>query len=193
MIPFAVLAIVVARCLMPAMGVLFLHWDPARVLVMCFLDTVLSLVILLVAFVYSSSKSVAATVATGVFLIGGLAVPLAIPLFFMLAPAGFSLTRALADPAFRMTAVIQALMTAGWAASIVLQLRTRTPEQLGARPLLRLIFLRWAVLIVLTFTGIPWMLGTGGPYLLVIAYAGALVFSELNPRRFLRLLPDPGK
>jgi len=39
-ISLALLAVVVARCLMPAIGVLFLGWDPGNVLLILFADTI---------------------------------------------------------------------------------------------------------------------------------------------------------
>lgn len=201
MISLLLLAVVVARSAIPAVGVLFLGWDPGRVLLILFLDTMLAIGMLIVAisFFFSragagggpvpGAKALFSSVFAGAFLTAILAVPLGGVLIFALAGTDFSLRMTWADPEFRRSAALQALLSAAWGATLLWQLRRRTPEELGLKPLFALTMFRWVVVIFVTYTGIPGLLGRFGPHLLVVVYVAAMIFSELDPRRFLRLMP----
>ncbi len=208
MISLALLAVVVARCLLPALGVLFLGWDPARVLLILFADTMLALGMLIVAIAFSlskkgpdgravpSAKALVTSVFAGAFLVAVLSIPLGGVLIFALAGTDFSFRMTWADPQFQRSLEIQALLSIAWGVTLLWQLRRRTPEQLGLKPLFGLTLLRWVVVILVTYTGVAGMFGRFGPHLLVVVYAAAMVFSELNPRGFLQILPGlekPGK
>ncbi|MGH9442899.1 MAG: hypothetical protein ACRD16_11560, partial [Thermoanaerobaculia bacterium] len=176
MISLALLAVVIARSLMPAIGVLFLGWEPGRVLLILFLDTMLAIGMVIVALTYffsrttgggslgARAKALISAVVAAVFLVAFLSIPLGIPLIFMLADTGFSLRLTWADPQFQRAAEIQALITAAWGIPLIWQLRKKTPEELGLKPLFAMNFLRWLVLIFVTFTGLPRMLGAYGPH-----------------------------
>lgn len=202
MIPLALIVILVVRSLVPAAGVLFFHWDPGRVLVLCFTDTMIGIAALVAALSVSWSRSPASSAVPGVLpgarkilgavvgaviLVGFLAIPLGMPLVFMLQGTGFMPWLTLTDPQFRLSIGLQALASGWWCIVLLGRLRTQTPEQLGVKETFGLILCRWGVLIVVTYTGIPALFGRFGPYLLVVLYAGALMVSELNPRGFLRL------
>ncbi len=210
MISLALLVVVVARCLMPAIGVLFLGWDPGNVLLILFADTMLALGMLIVAIAFSLSrqgadgaavpaaKALVGSVFAAAFLVAILSIPLGGVLIFALAGTGFSLRMTWADPQFQRSLEIQALLSIAWGVTLLWQLRRRTPEQVGLKPLFGLTLLRWVAVIFVTYTGLPRLFGRFGPHLLVVVYAAAMVFSELNPGRFLALFPgvatpDSGK
>ena len=201
MIAFALLALMIVRSLVPVAGVLFFGWSPDRVLLLCFADTMLSIGALITALVLAGARtqSAAGAAARSKALLGGilgaafftclLALPLGLPLFFMLGEAKYFLWWTVTDPAFRLPLLLQALAACWWGGVLLRQLRTQTAEEAGVLPRFSLTLLRWFVLIMVAYTGIPMMLGRFGPYLLVVVYAATMIASELDPRRFLRILP----
>jgi hypothetical protein len=202
-IAFALAALMIARCAVPVAGVLFFGWSPDRVLLLCFADTMLTIGAMITVLVLTQARTgvAAGIVARSKAFLGGfigaafftliLAVPLGFPLFFMLGDTKYFLWWTLTDPAFLVPLGLQALAACWWGAVLIRQLRTKAPEEAGLKPLFTLALLRWMVLIGVAYTGIPMMLGRAGPYLLVAVYAAILIVSESNPRRFLRILPNP--
>ena len=197
----AILAlIIIARSLVPVAGVFFLGWPADRVLVLFFTDTMMGFAALSLAMAFSSSGSgktksggrvrrvVGGLVGT-LFLLGIVAIPLGAPLVIMLANSEFSIVLTLHDWSFQHSLEIQAMASALWCGSLIWQLRTRTPEDLGFGALFTLILLRWLILAGVAFSGLPLLLGRGGPYLLVVVFVAAVLLSEINPVRFLRLMP----
>lgn len=192
---------VVLRNIVPVCGMLFLGWPPGNLILLYFADTMLSLCMMIAALMFffipvSDAEGIGARLNALVGPFAGaalttliLAVPLGIPVIFMLADTGFSLLKTLSDPGF------QAALGAQFFASIMTfrtlygLLRTHTPEQIDLKKRFGLIFVRWFGLIMITFTGLPQMFGAIGPYLLVIVYAGLTIWSELLPDRFLKAMP----
>lgn len=207
MIAAALIVILVVRSLVPAVGVLFLGWPPSSVLLLCFLDTMLGIGAVVVALALFASRDAAkggmisrlrallGAVVGAAFVVVLLAIPLGGALVFMLANTDFSVELTLRDWSFQRAVGLQALASIWWCGTLVWQLRTRTLEEVGVKPLFGLIVLRWIVLVAITYTGLPAMLGRGGPYLLVVVYTGTMIFSELNPGRFLKLMSSgrPGR
>ena len=204
MIPVLLLLVLIVRSLIPVAGVLFFHGDPVRVLLLCFTDTLLSLAALIVPMAGSWTKfpggrrpvprwrarlsafvgSLIAVAVMGIFL--------GFPLIFMLLPADVYLWFTVTDPQFELAVALQALAAVSTGVILAYQLRTRSPEEVGVKPGFGLILGRWLLLIVVTYMGVPSLLGRGGPYLLVILSAGGVIASELDPRGFLRLFGGGG-
>jgi hypothetical protein len=199
---------VVVRNIVPVCGMLFLGWPPGNLILLYFADTMLSLCMMIAALMfYFIPVSNADGIGERLNALAGpfgaaalttliLAIPLGIPVIFMLADTGFSLGKTLSDPGF------QAALGAQFFASLMTfrtfygLLRTHTPEQIDIKKRFGLIFVRWFGLIMITFTGLPQTFGSVGPYLLVIVYAGLTIWSELLPDRFLKAMPggaDIGK
>lgn len=199
MIPVLLLLVLIVRSLIPVAGVLFFHGDPVRVLLLCFTDTLLSLAALIVPMTGSWTTipearkfaprwrarlgafvgSLIAVAVMGIFL--------GFPLVFMLLPADVYLWFTVTDPQFELAVALQTVAAVCTGVLLARQLRTRTPDAVGVKQGFGLILGRWFLLIVVTYTGVPSLLGRGGPYLLVILYAGGVIASELNPRGFLQL------
>jgi hypothetical protein len=204
-IAFALVALMIARSLVPVAGVLFFGWSPDRVLLLCFADTMLTIGAMITALVLTQARTEAAAgpvarskaflggFVGGAFFTGLLAIPLGLPLFFMLGDTKYFLWLTLTDPSFRLPLALQTLAACWWGAVVIRQLRTQTPEQTGVKPLFTLTLLRWIVLVGVAYTGIPMMLGRAGPYFLVAVYSATMIASELNPRRFLRIMPSRGR
>src|SRR6266567_5688816 len=192
---------VVVRNAVPVYGMLFLSWPPGNLILIYFADTMLSLCMMIAALMYfflpvgnadgvgARLNALAGPFAAAALTTLILAVPLGIPVIFMLADTGFSLGKTLADPGFQIALAAQffaALMTF---LTLYGLLRTHTPDQINIKKRFGLILVRWFGLIFVTFTGLPQMFGSTGPYLLVIVYAGLTIWSELLPDRFLKAMP----
>ena len=200
MIGAALALVLIVRSCVPAVGVLFLGWPADRVLVLFFLDTVLGIGALAAAMTITSALgdkgkgrsrvvSVIRALVGSVVLIAFIAIPLGAPLLLMLSNTDFSLALMLHDWSFQHSLEIQALASFGWCATLVWRLRSESQEQIGIAPLFGLVLLRWLILVGLAFTGLPMMLGRYGPHLLVVVFVAAMVVSEINPLRFLSLMP----
>ncbi len=201
MISLVLLLVLIVRSLIPVAGVLFFHGDPVRVLLLCFTDTLLSLAALILPTVGSWTVTVSpgarrrasprrarlGAIVGSLFFVAVLGIFLGFPLIFMLLPADVYLWFTVTDPQFELAVGLQALAAAWTGVILAFQLRTRTLEDVGVKQGFVLILCRWFLLVAVTYTGLPSLLGRGGPYLLVILYAAGVIVSELNPRGFLRL------
>jgi hypothetical protein len=69
-------------------------------------------------------------------------------------------------------------------------LRTYSPAQLKLRPRFALVFMRWVVVIMVTYFVLD-ILPPSEPVLLilVVAYIAGSIFAEIAPDRFLRAMP----
>ena len=187
---------IVARNVVPLAGILWLGWSAANTLLLYFLDTVLAMTVILAGLmsVFARHEEQAAARMTSeisAVLLGAcvaciLAVPLAVPLVFVLAPSGFSWRETVADPQLRIAALMQ-VVAAGWSyVDLWRALRTETPEALALRRRFALVFLRWMAVLVVVYTGVPVLLG---PLVVVAAYAAVSIWAELFPDHFLRTMP----
>lgn len=191
---------VVVRNAVPVYGMLFLGWPPENLILIYFADTMLSIFMMVAALLFyfipaadaddigARLNALAAPFGAAVFTTLILAIPLGIPLIFMLADTGFSLMKTLADPGFQAALAAQFLAALMTFRTLYGLLRTHTPEQINLKKRFGLILLRWFGLIFVTFTGLPQMFGSVGPYLLVLVYAGLTIWSELLPDRFLKAM-----
>jgi len=195
-IPPLAVAQIVARNIVPLAGIVFFHWSAANVLLLYFLDTILAIAVI-AAGVMSKFTPVddgwatringeVGAVAGGLFIAAFIAIPLGVPLIFVLAPSGFHWQEALADGSLRGGALMQAI-AAFWSYRELWQaLRTRTPEELRLKRRFTLVFLRWMAALAVIYVGIAEF---GGPLLVVAAYAAVSIWSDIAPDRFLRAMP----
>jgi hypothetical protein len=195
-----VVAQVVARNIVPLAGILFFHWNAANVLLLYFLDTILALAVIFAGLASAFTAAgdgwadrlngeVGAIVA-GLFLAGVVAIPLGVPIIFVLGPSGFHWREALADGSLQGGAAMQAVAALWSYWELWKALRTRTPEELRLKRRFALVFMRWIAVLMVIYTGIAI---AGGPLLVVAAYVAVSIFAEVAPDRFLRLLPEGAK
>jgi hypothetical protein len=192
---------VALRNIVPVCGMIFLGWPPGNLILLYFADTMLSLCMMLAALMFyfipvsnadglgERLNGLAGPFAGAALATLILAIPLGVPVIFMLADTGFSLLTTLTDPGFQAGLAAQFLASLMTFRTLYGLLRTHTPEQIELKKRFGLIFVRWFGLIMITFTGLPQMFGSVGPYLLVIVYAGLTIWSELLPDRFLKAMP----
>ena len=188
---------IVARNAVPVAGVLFLGWSAGNTLLLYFWDTLLAIGVIfagLGSVFIRNEKGTAATIngqagAIGVaaFLMAFFAIPMGVPLIFVLGPSGFDWRAALDDSSLRVGFVMQAI-TAVWSyAELYRALQARTPEDLRLKRRFALVFARWIALLVVIYTGIGLITG---PLLFVVVYAGISIYVDIAPDRFLLAFGD---
>jgi hypothetical protein len=195
-LPPLAIAQIVARNATALAGILLFGWSAGNVLLLYFWDTLLAMGVIfagLGSVFIRNEPGTAGTingqvgaVAMAAFLAVFFAVPLGVPLIFVLAPAGFDWRQAIGDTSFRLGLLTQAI-AAFWSYFDLYQaLRTHSPEQLRLKRRFALVFLRWLAVLMAIYTGIGILLG---PLLFVLVYAGISIWAEIAPDRFLRAMP----
>jgi hypothetical protein len=189
---------VIVRNLVPIIGLVFLHWSPGQLILLYFADTLFTIAALIAALAMyflppdpSEGWAARLNALAGPFIAAGfltlfMAVPLGVPVIFMLADTGFSLGETLANPGFQSGLAAQFLAALISFRDLHAAMRTHTPEAIGLKKRFGLVFLRWVALMMVTYTGLPMLLGRFGPYLLVLFYSVVLTYTELLPDHFLR-------
>ena len=159
--PLAV-AQVVARNLVPIVGILAFGWSASTVLLLYFADTLLSLGVMFAGLASWFGRGTVEDrwaarlnaevgyVASAAFIVAFIAVPLGVPLVFVGAMAGWNDLGALfSDPALQAGLAWQ-VVAAVWSYSALWrELHVRSPDELRLKRRFSLVFLRWiAVLMV---------------------------------------------
>lgn len=199
------LANTVVRNLVPIGGILFFGWSAANLLLLYFLDTLLAMAVMFAGLTRHFTPALAddgiaarvngevGVVAVAVLLAGFFAIPLGLPLFMMLGAADMNWREVLADPAFRVGLVMQAIAAFWSCMGLYRALRTHTPEQLGLKKRFALVFLRWMVVLMAMYSGFLFLFGRFAALILVAVYAGTSIVIDIAPDRFLRAMPGGGE
>src|SRR5260221_4170744 len=190
-----------ARNLVPLGGILFFGWSAANVLILYFLDTLLMMTVMFAGLMRhllppptdegwaARANAEVGYVGAALFLCAFIAVPLGMPLIFMLLGSDVSWRGLLSDPAFRSGLVLQAIAAFWSCRDLYRALKTHTPEELRLKRQFALGFLRWLVLIMPSYFGIAFFLGRYAAFFFVAIYAAATIVIEVAPDRFLRAMP----
>ncbi len=192
----------VARNIVPLGGILLLGWSASTVLVLYFADTIFALGVMFAGLARHfapppSDDGWAArvngevgAVGAAAFLAAVVAVPLGVPLVFMLLGSDTTLDSLWSDPSFRTGLLMQAIAAFWSCAGLYRALRTRSPEELGLKKRFSLVFLRWVAVMFVLYSGLAYLFGRFAPILFVAAYAGASIFIDIAPDKFLSLVPE---
>ncbi len=197
-----VIAQAVARNIVPLVGILVFHWSTGNVLILYLLDTLLSMAVIIAGLASSFASppddegvggwinAEAGYVLAGLLVAAFLAVPLGMPVGIMLAASGFSFREAFNDSSLRGGALVQAVVALWSYIELYRALRTHSPAQLKLRPRFALVFMRWVVVIMVTYFILD-ILPPSEPvlFILVVAYIAGSIFAEIAPDRFLRAMP----
>ncbi len=195
------LAQVVVRNIVPVAGILLFGWSAPNVLVLYFIDTLLSMGVIVTGIARfllppPNDQGLAARanaefgyVGAGLMVIAVVAIPLGVPLIFMLAPGGADWREMLADRGFRIGIALQVAAACWSGVDLYRALRTQTPDQLRLKRRFALVFLRWIVLLMATYTGFFVIFGHYGALFYVTLYVATTIVIEIAPDRFLRAMP----
>jgi len=198
--PLAI-AQVVARNAVPVVGIFAFGWSAPMVLLLYFVDTLLALGVMFAGLASHFQRDTAEDTAgarinaafagplTAAVLCAFIAVPLGMPLVFVGVASGWEGWRELlADPAFLAGVAWQAVAAFWSYLGLWRELQSRSPEDLKLKRRFALVFLRWVAVIAVVYSPLI-HLGRFLAPLLVVVYAGASIFIEVAPDRFLRALP----
>jgi hypothetical protein len=193
---------IVARNIVPLVGILAFGWSAVNVLLLYFIDTLLSMGVMFAGLAtYFSRENVEkgiasrlnaefGAVAVAVFLCAFIAVPIGMPLIFVGAMSGWEGFTELASDRSFQAGVAWQVVAAIWSyAGLWRELHVRTPEELRLKRRFALVFLRWFVILAAIYLPIAFIFGRFLPFVLVVIYAGTTIFVEIAPDRFLRMMP----
>jgi hypothetical protein len=196
--PLAI-AQIVARNITPLVGILFFDWSASNVLILYFIDTMLSMLVIFAGLAKSFSPSAAdgigvriktelTAVFVALFLTAFIAIPLGGPIGIVLAATDFSWRFAFFDQSLRLGILAQCIIALGSYVELYRALATHSPEQLQLKKRFGLVLMRWVTVMAVCYAGIGFM-GEFGVLLLVAAYIGASIVAEIAPDRLLRGTP----
>jgi len=192
----------VARNIVPLAGIVFLGWSAPTVLVLYFADTMFAMAVMFAGLLRYVSPPVedegwaarangeVGAVAGALFLIAVIAVPLGMPVVFMLAGSDATLGSLLGDQSFRIGLLMQAIAAVWSGAGLYHALRTHTPDELRLKRLFSLVMLRWFVVLMVTYTGVVFLFGRWAPFVFVAVYAATSIVIDIAPDKFLRAMPN---
>ena len=194
------IAQIVWRNSAPIVGILFFHWSTTNVLLLYFLDTILSFGVIFAGLAKSFSpakpngvrarvKSELAYVLVAFLLCALFGIPLGLPVGLALGVAGFTFSGALADHSLRVGALWQCAMALWSYIGLYRALDTHSPSELRLKQRFGLILMRWVFVLVVCYLGLGFVPGNIGVFLLVVAYVAASIFAEMAPDRVLRGTP----
>lgn len=193
---------VVARNIVPVVGIIAFGWSAVNVLLLYFADTLLSMGVMFAGLAsYFSRENVEkgissrinaefGAVAVAVFLCAFIAVPIGMPLIFVGAMSQWEGFTSLWTDRSLMAGLAWQVVAAVWSyAGLWRELHVRSPEELRLKRRFALVFLRWFVILAAIYLPIAFIFGRFLPFVLVALYAGTTIFVEIAPDRFLRLMP----
>lgn len=195
-----VAAQVVARNIVPLAGIVFLGWNAQNVLIVYFADTMLTLAVLFAGVLRHVAPPIeddgwaarlngeVGMICGGIFLMLAIAVPLGLPLIFML--GGHFDWRAVLNDSNLQVGLVWQCIAAFWSyVELYRALRHATPDQLQLRRRFALVFLRWIAVVIVALWGVGFVLGRFSALFFVAIYIGVSIWAEIAPDRFLRVVP----
>lgn len=191
---------VVARNIVPVVGILAFGWSAVQVLVLYFIDTMLAIGVMFAGlgsyFARQSADGAASringeagAIFAAAFICVFIAVPLGMPLVFVGAFSHWEGFDGLwKDHAF-LSGVAWQVVAAIWSyLGLWRALKERTPEELRLKRRFALVFLRWIAVLLVVYSIGEWF-GRFLPVILVVVYATASIVVEIAPDLFLRFMP----
>lgn len=193
---------VVARNIVPVVGVLAFGWPAFNVLLLYFVDTLLAMGVMFAGLfawfsrgtddgAASRINGAAGAIGGAAFLCAVFAIPLGMPLVFVGAITGGELTwSSLVADRGLLTGIAWQAVAAVWSYwGLWKALQHQSPDELKLKRRFALVFLRWIVIVAAVYLPLAWIFGRFFPLILVILYAGTSIVIEIAPDRFLRLMP----
>lgn len=190
---------VAARNAVPLVGILFGGWSAANVVVLYFLDTLLSLGVIFGGLAKALSPSngtfagrirMEITCAfVALLLCTVFAVPLGVPVGIVLATSDFSFTAALSDRSLRIGALVQCAIAAWSYVELRRALASHSPSDLRLKQRFGIILVRWAAILGACYVGLYFGPNRAVLLLLVVTYVAVSIVAEVAPSRLLRGTP----
>jgi hypothetical protein len=200
-LPPLAIANAVARNLVPLGGILFFGWSAANVLILYFVDTLLAMAVMFAGLMRrmlppptdegwaARANAEVGYIGAAAFICAFLAVPLGVPLIFMLMGSDVAWRGLLFDAGFRSGLVLQAIAAFWSCHALYRALKTYTPDELRLKRHFALVFLRWMVVIIPSYFGIGFVFGRFAAFFFVALYTAATIMIDVAPDRFLRAMP----
>lgn len=187
---------VIARNIIPVLGVLFLGWSAINLVILYFFDTLGGMWALIAALLTQffggwttlpwtqRLTNLLWVFGLSLFLVAFFAIPLGMPVFILLMMHQWDWHTAWNDRGFLFGLVSIVLLSLTGMLRYALRFQQTPADEKWTRKTFGLLFLRWVAMIFLIYI-LAGMLLPFTPILLVIAYAALTVASELYPDRFL--------
>ena len=194
------IAQVVVRNIVPLAGILFFNWSAANVLILYFVDTLLSFAVIFagVAKTFDTVprndavariKGEFTYVFAALFVSAFIAIPIGMPVGIALATSNFSFRFALHDESLRNGLIVQALLSVWSYMELRRVLATYSRDQLKLKRRFGFVFMRWIAVLVACYVLLDIVGGDLAVYALVLVYIVASIFAEVAPDRFLQVMP----
>ncbi len=194
------IAQIVARNIVPLVGIIFFNWSASNVLILYFLDTLLSMAVIFAGLaktfaktppdgVVATVKSELTYVLSAVLVAGIIGLPIGMPVGIALATSDFSWRFALYDESLRNGLLVQIALSLWSYIALRRALATYSPEQLQLKRRFAFVFMRWLAVLFACYTVLEFLGGDLAVYLLVVVYIGASIFAEVAPEKFLEVMP----
>ena len=194
------IAQIVARNIVPLVGIIFFHWSAPNVLILYLLDTLLSMAVMFAGVAKSFDTApvegiaarvkaevtyvLAAALATGI-----IAIPVGMPVGIALAMSDFSWTFALRDTSLRNGLLVQIALSLWSYIDLRRALAAHSREQLQLKRRFAFVFVRWLAVLMACYVLLDFLGGELAVYVLVVVYIAASIFAEAAPVRFLEVMP----
>ena len=193
-LPALAIAQIVARNIVPLVGVLFFGWHAANVLLLYFLDTMLAVGVLFAGLIGAAARwapklppiGPVRGAAAALMLSAFFAVPMGVPLLILLAVNDVHWREVIADPGLRTGAIVQAAAAYWSYRGFASALREHSPEALRVKRRFALVFLRWVGVLMVIYTEVGIVL----PVLVIAAYVAISIWEEVAPDHFLLAAGD---
>jgi hypothetical protein len=192
---------IVARNIVPIVGIIAFGWSAVNVLLLYFIDTLLSMGVMFAGLaswfgrntddgIASRINGEAGAIAVAVFLCAFIAVPIGMPLVFVGAMSGWEGFEALWSDNALLTGIAWQVVAAIWSYWGLWQaLHHQSPDELKLKRRFALVFLRWFVIIAAVYLPFGFLFGRSFPFVLVVLYIVTTIYVEIAPDRFLRMMP----
>jgi uncharacterized protein DUF6498 len=195
------LILVAARNAVGLVGILFFGWSASTLLILYFADTLAGMWAVFAAVGFKLSnvdprqgfwtvvEGALSGIAVALFLVAVVAVPLGIPLVFVLGISGSVWRQVWADST--LTAGIGVIALTGFVGAVrhIFTLAEGHAGDVAVKQTFAILMTRW-ILVLLAIYTLGGLLGRLGLYVVVVVYAAASAWSELAPERFAQLVPD---
>jgi hypothetical protein len=194
------IAQIVARNIVPLVGIIFFNWSASNVLILYFVDTLLSMAVIFAGLagtfapappdgIVATVKAELTYVLTAVLVAGIIGIPIGMPVGIALATSDFSWRFALYDTSLRNGLLVQIALSLWSYIDLRRALKTFSREQLQLKRRFAFVFMRWVAVLIACYTVLEFLGGDLAVYLLVVVYIGASIFAEVAPERFLEVMP----